>query len=138
MPAPTLKQAREDPAVNSARATISDLDREIRELSRVVCPGGAVYWRSAAKEPWYRQRFEKMGFKTERLQVRESGKSIDVSSRTSCSAGPGEKPGLTSLLFRTLAAGQHVRFALEGDAHVVTSSRRGGESWARRRRCQLG
>ncbi|PWN29952.1 hypothetical protein BDZ90DRAFT_228998 [Jaminaea rosea] len=77
MPAPTLKQAREDPAVNSARATISDLDREIRELSRVVRPGGAVYWRSAAKEPWYRQRFEKMGFKTERLQVRESGKSID-------------------------------------------------------------
>lgn len=72
VPAPSLKAARED-----GNAGISDLDREIRELSRVIKRGGAVYWRSAAKRPWYRQRFEKMGFRVEPVHIRETGKSID-------------------------------------------------------------
>ncbi|PWN50116.1 hypothetical protein IE53DRAFT_110475 [Violaceomyces palustris] len=71
-PAPTLKEARRD-----HDKSVSDLDREIVELSRVIRPGGAVFWRSAAKRPWYNDRFEKMGFKVEAIHVRETGKSID-------------------------------------------------------------
>lgn len=72
VPAPSLKASRDD-----KNAAISDLDREIRELSRVVKAGGAVFWRSAAKKPWYRQRFERMGFVVEPVHIREEGKSID-------------------------------------------------------------
>ncbi|CDS01335.1 hypothetical protein [Sporisorium scitamineum] len=71
-PAPTIKQARKD-----SDKSVSDLDREICELSRVVRKGGAVFYRSAAKKPWYNQRFEKMGFKVEAVHIRETGKPID-------------------------------------------------------------
>jgi betaine lipid synthase len=71
-PAPTLKQARKD-----SDKSVSDLDREVCELSRVVRSGGAVFYRSAAKKPWYNQRFEKMGFKVEPVHIRETGKPID-------------------------------------------------------------
>ncbi|CBQ70562.1 related to Betaine lipid synthase [Sporisorium reilianum SRZ2] len=71
-PAPTIKQARKD-----ADKSVSDLDREICELSRVVRKGGAVFYRSAAKKPWYNQRFEKMGFRVEAVHIRETGKPID-------------------------------------------------------------
>lgn len=30
-----------------------DVDEEVKELHRVLCPGGIVFWRSAAKKPWY-------------------------------------------------------------------------------------
>lgn len=72
VPAPSLKASRDD-----ANTSISDLDREIRELSRVIAPGGAVFWRSAAKEPWYRQRFEKMGFRVQPIHIRKDEKAID-------------------------------------------------------------
>ena len=52
-PAPTIEAARKD-----SDKSISDLDREIIELSRVIRKGGSVFWRSAAKKPWYNQRFE--------------------------------------------------------------------------------
>jgi betaine lipid synthase len=71
-PAPSLTAARVD-----SDKSISDLDREIVELSRVIARGGIVFWRSAAKVPWYNQRFEKMGFKVEAIHIRETGKSID-------------------------------------------------------------
>ena len=71
-PAPTLKAARKD-----SDKSISDLDREIIELNRVIKKGGAVYWRSAGKKPWYNQRFEVMGFKVETVHTRETGKPID-------------------------------------------------------------
>ena len=71
-PAPSIKQSRRD-----SDKTVSDLDREIAELSRVVKPGGAVFWRSAAKRPWYNKRFEKMGFRVEPVHIRETGKPID-------------------------------------------------------------
>ena len=67
-PAPSLEAARVD-----SDKSISDLDREIIELSRVVAKGGSVFWRSAAKEPWYNQRFEKMGFRVEPIHVRQTG-----------------------------------------------------------------
>lgn len=31
----------------------SELDVEIEQMHRVLAKGGAVYWRSAAKKPWY-------------------------------------------------------------------------------------
>lgn len=72
VPSPTLKQARDD-----KNESVSDLDREIRELHRVIAKGGAVYWRSAAMKPWYIQRYEAAGFRVKALSIRESGKSID-------------------------------------------------------------
>lgn len=45
----------------------SELDFEICEISRVLRVGGHAVWRSAAKRPWYRQRFELAGFKGESL-----------------------------------------------------------------------
>ena len=71
-PAPTIKEARKD-----SDKSVSDLDREICELSRVIRTGGAVFYRSAAKKPWYNQRFEKMGFRVEPVHIRETGKPID-------------------------------------------------------------
>lgn len=70
--APTVEEARMD-----HDKSISDLDREIVELSRVIAKGGAVFWRSAAKKPWYNARFEKMGFRVEAIHIRETGKPID-------------------------------------------------------------
>lgn len=79
-PAPTLKQAR-----NDADKSISDLDREIVELARCIAPGGAVFFRSAGRRPWYVQRFELLGFKTRPIHVRETGKPIDgVNMYASC------------------------------------------------------
>ena len=43
----------------------SELDYEILEMRRVLRVGGHAVWRSAAKRPWYRQRFELAGFKGE-------------------------------------------------------------------------
>ena len=43
----------------------SELDYEILEMKRVLRKGGVAVWRSAAKRPWYRQRFELAGFKGE-------------------------------------------------------------------------
>lgn len=43
----------------------AELDYEILEMKRVLKVGGIAVWRSAAKRPWYRQRFEAAGFKGE-------------------------------------------------------------------------
>lgn len=43
----------------------SELDYEIMEMRRVLKVGGVAVWRSAAKRPWYRQRFQLAGFKGE-------------------------------------------------------------------------
>lgn len=46
-------------------------------------------WRSAAKYPWYRQRFELAGFKVEPIDIRENGKAIDrVNMYASCKLIP--------------------------------------------------
>ncbi|KAH0445918.1 hypothetical protein IEQ34_025248 [Dendrobium chrysotoxum] len=67
--------------------SISDLDREIIELSRVVAKGGAVFWRSAAKRPWYNARFEKMGFNVEAVHIaRRASRSTTSTSRFICLA----------------------------------------------------
>lgn len=55
----------------------SELDFEILEMRRVLRVGGHAVWRSAAKYPWYRQRFELAGFKVEPIDIREDGKGID-------------------------------------------------------------
>ncbi|ORY34834.1 hypothetical protein BCR39DRAFT_476586 [Naematelia encephala] len=55
----------------------SELDFEILEMRRVLKVGGHAVWRSAAKYPWYRKRFEMAGFKVEPIDIRENGKAID-------------------------------------------------------------
>ena len=72
VPMPSLDAAR-----NEEDKSVADLDREVVELARVICKGGAVSWRSAAKHPWYSQRFEKAGFRVAPIHIRETGKPID-------------------------------------------------------------
>ncbi len=67
--APTPEKALED--------LREELDFEILEMKRVLVKGGHAIWRSAGKYPWYRQRFEKAGFKMEAIDIREDGKAID-------------------------------------------------------------
>ncbi|KAK4686538.1 betaine lipid synthase, partial [Tremellales sp. Uapishka_1] len=70
----------------------SELDYEILEMKRVLRKGGVAVWRSAAKRPWYRQRFELAGFKVDAIDIREDGNAIDrVNMYASCelTAGPG-------------------------------------------------
>ena len=72
VPMPSLDAAR-----NEEDKSVADLDREVVELARVICKGGAVFWRSAAKHPWYSQRFEKAGFRVAPVHIRETGRPID-------------------------------------------------------------
>lgn len=63
----------------------SELDYEILEMRRVLKTGGHAVWRSAAKRPWYIQRFELAGFRVEPIDIREQGKAIDrVNMYASC------------------------------------------------------
>jgi betaine lipid synthase len=63
----------------------SELDFEILEMRRVLKVGGHAVWRSAAKYPWYRQRFELAGFKVEPIDIRENDQAIDrVNMYASC------------------------------------------------------
>ncbi|CAD6911250.1 unnamed protein product [Tilletia controversa] len=66
-----------DRVVYTGNGSISDLDREIVEMHRVIKTGGVVFYRSAGKRPWYNQRFEKAGFKVEAVHIRETGKPTD-------------------------------------------------------------
>ncbi|KAJ7188360.1 hypothetical protein C8R46DRAFT_1157429 [Mycena filopes] len=49
----------------------SDVDEEVAELHRALAPGGFVFWRSAARKPWYNVNFERRGFKVTTLGVRK-------------------------------------------------------------------
>lgn len=62
------------PDTPSSAASLTD---EVTQLARVLLPGSAVFWRSAAKKPWYCVEFEKAGFELECLGVRGDGKAID-------------------------------------------------------------
>lgn len=53
----------------------SDVDEEVDELFRVLAPGGFVFWRSAARSPWYNANFERRGFKVTALGVRQGPKA---------------------------------------------------------------
>ncbi|KAF9060572.1 hypothetical protein BDP27DRAFT_1339414 [Rhodocollybia butyracea] len=55
-----------DPASCEARA-------EVMELSRVIAPGGLVFWRSASRCPWYNKVFSQNGFHVEAVSIREQG-----------------------------------------------------------------
>ena len=85
----------------------SELDFEILEIHRVLQLGGYAVWRSAAKRPWYRRRFELAGFRgkpshghsntmialilqaVECIDIREDGKAIDrVNMYASCELIP--------------------------------------------------
>ncbi|KAF8868676.1 hypothetical protein CPB85DRAFT_1362260 [Mucidula mucida] len=49
----------------------TEIDDEIKQVHRVLTRDGAVFWRSAAKKPWYNARFERLGFKVMALSVRQ-------------------------------------------------------------------
>ncbi|WRT69634.1 uncharacterized protein IL334_006623 [Kwoniella shivajii] len=55
----------------------SELDYEILEMIRVLKIGGIAVWRSAAKYPWYIQRFKFAGFNVQPIDIRENGNAID-------------------------------------------------------------
>ncbi|OXG17402.1 betaine lipid synthase [Cryptococcus neoformans Tu401-1] len=67
-------QATPEKALEHLRA---ELDFEILEMKRVLKVGGIAVWRSAAKRPWYRQRFEAAGLKVQPIDIRENQKAID-------------------------------------------------------------
>lgn len=69
---PSLEKARDE-----EDKSVSDLDREVVELARVIAKGGVVFWRSAAKHPWYSQRFVAAGFRVSPVHIRETDKPID-------------------------------------------------------------
>lgn len=55
-----------------------EVDEEVAEIHRVLSPGGMVFWRSAARHPWYNEVFERVGFTLEVLGMREGPhKAID-------------------------------------------------------------
>ncbi|KAJ7703287.1 S-adenosyl-L-methionine-dependent methyltransferase [Mycena rosella] len=47
------------------------IDEELAQLHRVLATGGSVFWRSAARKPWYNANFERRGFKVTALGVRQ-------------------------------------------------------------------
>ncbi|KAJ7147757.1 S-adenosyl-L-methionine-dependent methyltransferase [Mycena filopes] len=51
-----------------------DVDAEIENLHRLLDVGGLVFWRSAARTPWYNTNFEAMGFQVTALGVRTGPK----------------------------------------------------------------
>lgn len=88
-PLPPAGSTALDAAADSPEAAVehlrSELDFEILEMRRVLKVGGHAVWRSAAKYPWYRQRFELAGFKVEPIDIRENGQAIDrVNMYASC------------------------------------------------------
>ncbi|KAI3619807.1 betaine lipid [Moniliophthora roreri] len=47
------------------------VEDEVKEFARVVALGGYVLWRSASREPWYNQVFERFDFKLDAVGVRQ-------------------------------------------------------------------
>lgn len=56
----------------------NEVDAEVSEMHRVLALGGMVFWRSAARRPWYNAVFERAGFRLQVLGMREGPeKAID-------------------------------------------------------------
>ncbi|KAJ7491042.1 hypothetical protein FB451DRAFT_1349411 [Mycena latifolia] len=53
----------------------AEVDAEIAHLSRLLDVGGMIFWRSAARTPWYNTNFEAMGFRLTALGVRTGPKT---------------------------------------------------------------
>jgi betaine lipid synthase len=55
------------------------LDTEIEQMHRVLASNGSVFWRSAARKPWYIANFKHHGFRVTALAIRNPGskKPID-------------------------------------------------------------
>ncbi|CEL60650.1 betaine lipid synthase [Rhizoctonia solani AG-1 IB] len=48
----------------------TEVEEEVVELKRVLLPGSTVFWRSAARNPWYCEVFERNGFALTPVGVR--------------------------------------------------------------------
>jgi betaine lipid synthase len=47
-------------------------------MHRVLACGGSVFWRSAARKPWYIQRFKHHGFRVTALAIRQPGAKVPI------------------------------------------------------------
>lgn len=56
----------------------SDLDTEIALFKRVLQSDGEVWWRSAAKQPWYAKRWSMAGFEVECISSRHDRDLLDA------------------------------------------------------------
>ena len=50
---------------------------QVLALNKVLKVGGRVFFRSAARRPWYVDLFEQNGFEAKRAALRDGGKCID-------------------------------------------------------------
>ncbi|ORY85942.1 hypothetical protein BCR35DRAFT_302535 [Leucosporidium creatinivorum] len=55
-----------------------DLTLTIRALHHALAPGGRVFWRSAGLKPWYRELYEREGFRVECIHEREIGSKVPI------------------------------------------------------------
>ncbi|KAG6821002.1 hypothetical protein H0H93_008631 [Arthromyces matolae] len=54
-----------------------DVVEEVAEFHRVLSPGGMIFWRSAARHPWYNEVFTNAGFDVEPVAIRDGSRAID-------------------------------------------------------------
>jgi betaine lipid synthase len=57
--------------------TTSAAFSQVLALNKVLKIGGRVFFRSAARKPWYADLFENNGFEAKRVGLREGGNCID-------------------------------------------------------------
>lgn len=50
---------------------------QVLALNKVLKLGGRVFFRSAARRPWYTDLFEQNGFEPKRVGLRQNGNCID-------------------------------------------------------------
>jgi betaine lipid synthase len=54
------------------------LDDEIGHMHRVLARSGSVFWRSAARKPWYIANFKSYGFRVTPLAIRHTNASAPI------------------------------------------------------------
>lgn len=64
-------------ADTTTKPTPTAAEAQVIALNKVLKPGGRVFFRSAARRPWYTDLFEKNAFEVKCVALREGGKCID-------------------------------------------------------------
>jgi hypothetical protein len=63
------KDERTLQGVQATETGSQELIKTIKAIHRALKPGGRVFWRSAALEPWYAALFAQEGFEVEAISV---------------------------------------------------------------------